>query len=232
MKIRLLNDTDFFRITVLTEAEQWRELLRMTGTFSEYTLMPTRRRYSDIFNLELPLFSGLSHAHVPWEVVEGVLKKECRPGTEFEQNCLVSSLLHGFATERVTVSRPLPYVGLRLGQERKPWIAKYLVVDGRPVLVSVDPRGGNGLTPAARQAVFSAMHVGVRELDSEFAQAALLILQTPHRGRGEHKTRTLRVTWSEGPLPYSYSDLQKMAALTEALWIEAQFEQERRRRAG
>jgi len=226
VKIRRLNDTDFCKTTVLSPERQWTRLLHMTASYAPYSLSPVRARLPDIFNLEMPLFGGLEHSRVPLTLVHRILERACRPGFELEQNQEVAEVLHEFSTEHVTISRPLPYGSLRLGQDRSLWQKGYLVIDGRPVLFQIDARGSDGLDPEARRVVFSGMHAGVREVDDDFTNARLLIIQVP-RIRGVRKPR---LHWGDEVELLDYRRLVAMAEVTESLWIEAQREQERRRR--
>lgn len=226
MKTRRLNDTDFARLTVLPEDSQWKQLVHMTGSFAPYTLSPVRRAFPDIFNLELPLFSRLHHAHAEISQILDAVGRRCKPGTEKEQNEEVAILLHAFSMRDVEASRALPYTSLKLGETRSFWQPKYLVMGGRPVLFQIDPRGAVSLTAEARRVVFSGMDVGVRQIDSDFEDARLLIVQLPRiKGR-----RHLKLHWGDDVELFSYSELEAKSAVTEALWLSAQYEQERRKR--
>jgi hypothetical protein len=226
MKTRRLNDTDFAKLTVLTEDQQWRKLLKMTGTFAPYTLTPVRRAFPDIFNLEMPLFSGASHEHVDISRILESVGKRCRSEFEKEQNEEVAILLHSLSMSKVQASRSLNYTSLKLGENRPFWQPKYLVMDGRPVIFQVDPRGTEGLTAEARRIFFSGMDIGVRQIDTDFEDARLLVIHLPRiRGR-----RHLRLHWADDIDLLSYTELQEKSAVTESLWLAAQHEQERQKR--
>lgn len=200
----------------------------MTGSFAPYTLSPVRRAFPDIFNLELPLLSRLPHAHADISRILESVGKRCRPGREKEQNEEVAILLHAFSMADVQASRSLPYTGLKLGESRAFWQPKYLIIDGRPVLFQVDPRGSVGLTAEARRVFFSGMDVGVRRVDSDFEDARLLIVQLPRIQNRRH----IKLHWADNVELFSYAELQAKSAVTETLWSAAQHEQERRRRGG
>lgn len=226
MKTRRLNDTDFARLTVLPEESQWKQLVRMTGSFAPYTLAPVRRAFPDIFKWELPLFSRLDHVHSEITQILDSVGRRCRPGAEKEQNEEVAMLLHAFSSRDVEASRALQYTSLRLGEYRSFWQPKYLVIDGRPVIFQIDPRGSVFLTAEARRVVFSGMDVGVRQIDSDFEDARLLIVQLPRiKGR-----RHIRLHWGDEVSLMSYDELQSKSAVTEGLWLAAQYEQDRRKR--
>jgi hypothetical protein len=200
----------------------------MMGSFADYSLTPSRKQFPDIFNYRPPLFEEEERARTDLDRILATIARQCKSGRELEQNEEVVILLHGFSEDRVEVSRELPYASLRLGEDRFLWIKKYLVIDGRPVLVFVDPRGGQGLTEESRRVVYSAMNAGVREIDSDFRDARMLIIQLPRL----HGCRFLRLHWGDGEPLFSYAELQEMATVTERLWIEAQIVHERRRRGG
>lgn len=228
MRKRRLNDTDFCKTTVLPEDQQVSKLMRMVSSYAPYSLNPVRSRFPDIFNLEAPLFAGMDHSHAKWEAILEGLLKSCRAGLEMEQNGLVALMLHEFALARVSLSRSLPYRSLRLGEDRPLWQPSYLVIDDKPVLFQVEPRGTDGFTGEARRVVFSAMNAGVRDVDTDFEDARLLIIQLPRTG----DTRSLRLYWGDDVPLFSYGDLREMATRTESIWVAVQEEQERRRRGG
>lgn len=228
MKTRRLNDTDFARLTVQSEDAQWRHLVKMTSSFAPYSLSPVRRAFGDIFNLELPLFARLEQAHAEISTILDAVGKRCKPGTEKEQNEEVAILLHAFSTRDVEISRPLPYTSLKLGESRAFWQPRYLVIGGKPILFEIDPRGAVNLGTEARRVVFSGMDVGIRQIDSDFEDARLLIIQLPRiKGR-----RHIKLHWGDDVDLFSYAELQAKSAVTEGLWLSAQAEQERRKRSG
>lgn len=227
LKTRRLNDTDFARTTVLSEDQQWTRLLHMTASFAPYSLAPVRQSFPDIFNQELPLFERFSHVHGEITQILSDIDRRSRSAQEGEQNQEAAILLHSFSTSQVQISRDLPYRGLRLGEFRAFWQPRYLVVDGQIALFHVDPRGAAGLTADARRVYFSAMDVGVRQVDPDFENARLLVVQLP---RGKSGLRSLKLHWGDAVDLMSYDELQARSAVTERLWLAAQEEQERRRR--
>lgn len=243
MKITRLLEVDVARFAPLSPSIQRPRMVKMQenggGIFS---FKPTRNELSDIMNVQPPMFMTLGTAPVtPFRIVQTNITKGCRSNKELAFNLHAAHMLYNHFRGNNVVSVAYDFGTMALGLDRglRYWTPTYYARDGRPVVTFIDPRGGHGLTAAARDVVFSAMHASIRERIPDFDNAILEIIQLPYDDtkvvpKGTMKPRRLAIyTLSDMP-KYSFPEVDAMLTQTLRLWDDvcAEAAADKRKRSG
>jgi hypothetical protein len=241
MKTRRLLEVDLARLAPLSLREQRRRMASLVEGGGRFSCKPTRDQCPDILNSQPPMFVALDTSPVTeFNVIEATLKKECRSQHELSFNLQAAQMLYRHFRSVGVVSHPHNFGSMSLGLDRgvQYWVQGYYARDGLPVVTFIDPRGGQGLTSAAREVVFAAMHATIRERNPDFANAILEIIQLPYDRKEATETTTPRRTLTahtlEGTPKYTFEELDRMLTETLGLWYEVWLETvaEKRSRAG
>jgi hypothetical protein len=217
VKTRRLNETDLARFSVLPKQQRLNALRKHKGGYAPYSLNPVRSQIPEMMNLVGDLFPSATTARATKEIVkEGIIRRCTRGADEIAQNLEAGELLYDFFSSECEISRSLLTRDTRIGSGERLsyWLNQFGVIRGAPTAVFVDPRGTNGLTVNARKFVFSMQHQGLREIETDFGEARLLILQLARKQGARH----LGVHFSDEIELFSYDELNQLIRDTMGDW--------------
>ncbi len=205
-----LPETDLARIAPMPPAQQRKELERMKDGGIPYTYNPFHGNCSDILHVGAGAFDL---PRPPWSKIEGQINHAGRYEKERVANLQVGEGLYIFATTHKVRGRKQEFLPVKVGLSEKViyWIDYIVEIDGKPVVLFVDPRRADGLTINARRFVFSVMDYRIRVPGSDYEKVRLGIVQFGDERIGP---RTARIFYADGVELYSYEALDAMVRQT------------------
>lgn len=139
---------------------------------------PFRQVFGDVVNKQLPLFAQMEQETTPWAKIEREIGKRCRSNPDnLFKNLEIAKATHDYCEKHKIVALPVDVTSLSFGighlyEFGVPLLMRY---PDRVVAVFLDLRRGNGLSVAARDWVFSAMHERFRTAYPDFEAIGLEI---------------------------------------------------------
>lgn len=226
-KIILLHETDLARIALLTTDQKWIELRRLREFVPTHSWAPFREALPAICQARKSL---LALPRATWAEIEAGIRRRCKKHPHWiAANLQLAKLVFDHATSAEILAVEWSFGGLALGfgAAVRFWPEFYIVENGVPLILSSDPRRGNGLTKLARKFAFSVMYHHIARGD--FAEARFRIAMFPVNR--ENKSRSIKFFDATPEELLDYETLNSAVQETYQIWFEvlAEREEEARR---
>jgi hypothetical protein len=221
-KIVPLHETDLARIALLSVDQKRIELQRLRSFIPTHSWTPFRASLPAIFQAKKSLFD-LPHA--TWPEIRAAIIRSCKKHPEWiEPNLALANLVFTHTEETKVSAIEWSFGGLAVGFETavRFWPEFYIVENDLPLVLSCDPRRGNGYTKLAHSFVFSAMYHHIARGD--FSGAQFRIASFPVN-RWE-KTRSIRYVDMKPEHLIDYDRLNMAVQETYKIWFEILEERE------
>ena len=192
-----------------------RALTGLLSGHAPFSYKPLRRNLNDLLGMRHRL---LQVEQPPLDVMLAQIAKVSKSTQEREANLELAQLLHdGLRGEAIQAQeeqfRRLPLaLGVSLG-----FCADAILTRRDEVLVPAFNLRRTPLAGVALRFALSVMHEQSRALNADLASARLALVQFPHPKNG---TRYMSIPATDGIVLYSYEELARMAAQTQATWVE------------
>lgn len=227
-KIVPLHETDLARIALLPKDQKRIELKRLREFVPRHSWTPFRSALPAIFQARKSLLE-LPRATLP-EIEAGIIRSCSKHPEWIAPNLELARLVFAHTKETEVSSMEWSFGGLAtgVGGSVRYWPEFYIVENDAPLVVSCDPRRGNGYNKLAHSFVFSAMYHHIARGD--FADARFRIASFPVN-RSE-KTRSIRYVDMTPEHLIEYEKLNGAVQETYKIWFEVleEREEEARRR--
>jgi hypothetical protein len=225
-KIGPLHETDLARIALLPLEQKRIELQRLREFVPTHSWNPFRLALPAIFQAKKSL---LDLPRATWPEIKAGIGRACKkhPGW-LEPNLQLAKLVFEHASEMKVSSIEWSFGGLAVGfgAAVRYWPEFYIIENDLPVILSCDPRRGNGYTKLAHSFVFSAMHHHIARGD--FLEARFRIASFPvNRAR---KERSIRYVEMHAEHLIDYDLLNRAVQETYNIWFEVLEEREEKAR--
>jgi hypothetical protein len=217
VKIPRLPETDLACIAPLSRDQKYRALRARKAAYPPYYYNAVRACVLDLLNVAPgPL---VTLPRTPLETIENEVMRLCRHSDdEVKANLCVARGCYNYSVEHGLTGMRYDVLPLQMGLSEKMiyWWPAVIAIDGRLVVVYIDPRRQKKLTREGRRFVFSAQYERFRAMD-DFSGVVFAVFQFANSPSGP---RRLIPHFSDGVELWSYDQLNEMVIETYEIWRE------------